>query len=318
MPVTNPQVKDKEEAIIAKTMAVTLPKGKKKIKSASLADDDADWFKILLQGQTGSGKTFAIVGLLQTLNRDGKPTKVYVASTDIGGNGLRSVKAELRNLGLEHLLDNVQWVEFSTYEEFSAFTTSPENTVEINGGSFWAWDPDVIVWDGASNFQESLAWRYVMDLDPIAKESSESRDAGIQAGIVEYGQLRRITILQIDRFMMIHNPNGKKIHKLTTVLLDDGKESKLTKETKQGPLIIGGARDYMGPAFDIIITTLASQPPGSKIPTYLYRCEIGGKSVAKVRGQALPAEYMSKADMKGLWTYLTVPVASAIKAEASK
>ncbi len=280
------------------------PRGKKKLQSVSLNDDN-DALKILMLGHTGSGKTFTMAEILQTLNYELQPTKIFVASTDIGGNGLRSVKERLKQLGRLDLLPNLAWFHFRDYEDFATFTTDANN-IEVNGASFWDFNPDLIAWDGAANFQESHIWRYIMDLDPLAKDSTEVRDAGVQAGQAEWGQIRKCTTLQIDRFVSMQNPNGKQVHKLVTCLLDDGKESKLTKETKQGPLIMGAARDYMGPAFDLILTAQAVMPPGAKVPSFKYLCEFGaGKPLAKLRGVTLPKDMLDKADMKSLWEHLT-------------
>lgn len=303
MALSTPETKSKEEAVVTKAIAMH-PKGRKKLQAVSLNDDD-DALRVLVLGHTGSGKTFTLAEILQTLNFKGKPTKVFVASTDIGGNGLRSVKERLKQIDRLDLLSNLAWFHFRDYEDFASFTSNTDN-LEVNGLPFWEFDPDLIAWDGVSNFQESLVWRYVMDLDPLSKDSTESRDAGIQAGQAEWGQIRKCCTLQIDQFVSLQNPNGKRVHKLVTCLLDDGKESKLTKETKQGPLIMGAARDYMGPAFDVILTAQALVPPGSKVPTYKYLCEFGaGKPLAKVRGAALPKELLDSADMKGLWEHLT-------------
>lgn len=305
MPITSPLVKEKEEAIVAKTMAIALPKGKKKLQASTLGDGSDD-IKILIQGHTGAGKTLTVSSLLRTTNPDGSPTRVFVASTDIGGQGLRSVKEDLLAKGLGHLMKNLKWFHFRDYETFAAFTSDPA-CVEIDGKPFWDFDPNVLVWDGLANFQESHVWRYIMDLEPLAKDSTEVRDAGVQAGQAEWGQIRRVTILQTDLFVSLqHLTKGKPLHKLVTVLMDDGKESKLTKETKQGPLIMGAARDYIGPAFDVILTARALQAPMAKVATYSYTCEVGGKAIAKVRGQKLPEEPLRNADFKALWEHLVL------------
>lgn len=304
MALTNPLIKEKEEAIVAKTMAVVLPKGKKKLQAATLGDGQDD-VKVLMLGQTGSGKTKCLSDILQTTNPDGTPTRIFVASTDIGGQGLRSVKDDLLTKGRQDLLANLKWFHFRDYESFAAFTSDP-GCVEIDGKPFWDFDPNVLAWDGLANFQESHVWRYIMDLEPLAKDSTEVRDAGVQAGQAEWGQIRRVSILQTDLFVSLQHPTkGKPLHKLVTCLLDQGKESKLTKETTVGPLIMGAARDYIGPAFDVILTAQAQQAPGTKLANYRYSCQVGGKFMAKIRGQQLPEEALKAADMKSLWEHLT-------------
>ncbi len=68
---------------------------------------------------------------------------------------------------------------------------------------------------------------------------------------------------------------------------------------------MGAARDYIGPAFDVILTAQAKQAPGTKVTNYSYSCEIGGKFTAKIRGQQLPQEAVKTADMKAIWQHLT-------------
>jgi len=288
------------------------PKGKKSLKATTLVD--TGWYKLLLQGPTGSGKTRTVAEALQTVNVAGQPTKVFVASTDIGGNGLSSVRDRLQAVGREDLLANVCYVDFDDYETFAAFT-SGTLVPEVDGKPLWEWDPDLLVHDGFANFQESHIWRYVMDIAPIAKDSTEARDEGVQASLVEWGQIRRCSLLCIDQFNRLKNPlTGKTPSKITTVLLDDGKEDKFTHETKRGPLVIGAARSYMPAAFDYIVTLKAITRPGSKTPEYSYTCDVGGRAVAKQRGgefRKLPEAAMKGADFKTLWQFLTQPPSEA-------
>jgi hypothetical protein len=293
--------KDKEAEVIAKALRAPLPKGRAKLKPSSLGSSNDDSWKVFIQGHTGTGKTLVASKIAQCLNREGRHNKIFVASTDIGGNGLRSVKDDLVSAGRKDLLDNICYVEFRDYREFKAFTGDPESVVE----GFWEWDPDVLFWDGLANFQESHVWRYILDLDPLADKPSEVREEGVQAGIAEWGQIRRCTILQNDLLLTLHNPNGKRIHKVTTCLLDDGKESKLTHEVKKGPLIMGAARDYIGPAYDAMITTTVFPPKaGSKEPQYRYQCDVTSQWVAKKRGDRIPEEVLASGDGKLLWEHL--------------
>jgi hypothetical protein len=292
--------KDKEEQVVAKAISMPLAKGRPKLKVTSLDEDQDDWWKILIQGHTGSGKTMTAAGIAQCLNHDGNPNKIFVGSVDIGGQGLRSVKEHLVEIGRRDLLKNFRYAEFREYRDFAAFTSDPESIVQ----DFWAWDPDVLFLDGLANFQESHIWRYIMSLDALADRPAETREEGVQAGQAEWGQIRRCTILQNDLFLTLHNPNGKRIHKVATCLLDDGKESKLTHEVKKGPLIMGAARDYIGPAYDAIITTQAMVKPGSKEPLFRYQCDVTSNTIAKKRGSRIPEEVLASGDGKMLWEHL--------------
>src|SRR5512139_1676099 len=66
--------------------------------------EDPRAFKAMLYGRGGTGKTYAMVPLLL----DG--LKIFVLTTDIGGDGLATVEAELRYMGRTDLLRNVREV----------------------------------------------------------------------------------------------------------------------------------------------------------------------------------------------------------------
>lgn len=290
------------------------PKGRKKLQAKNLGAE-ADVAKVLVQGPTGSGKTRLLAEVLQTKDpATGRHPRIYVASTDIGGNGLRSVKDRLLAVQRADLLANIEYTDFQDYETFAGFLAGTLVPEISTGVDLWEWAPDVIVQDGFSNFQESHVWRYILDLEPLAKDSIEIRDAGVYAGQQEWGQIRKATTLCVDGFLRLNNPRtGAVPHKIVTVLMDDGKEDKITHENKRGPLVLGAARSYIQAAFDMILTTRAISKPGAKGPEYSYQCEVGGPSVAKFRGnesRRLPVEALKGADFRTIWEFLTQPPAA--------
>jgi len=300
------------EASIKAAALKVAPRAKRVLLAKSL---DEDVTKTLLQGHAGVGKTRALAEVMQTKLTDGRNPRVFVASTDIGGNGLRTVKDRLLAVGRADLLPNIVYTDFQNYEDFSGFFTGalvPQVSATQN---LWQWDPDVVCQDGLANFQESHVWRYVMSTTPLAKESTDVRDEGIYAGQAEWGQIRKVTTLSLDMFLRLANPlTGKVPNKIVTVLMDNGKEDKITNDTKKGPLILGAARSYITAAFDYIVTLKAVTLPGSKVPTYSYDCNIGGTNVAKARGGEfckLPAEALAKANFQELWTAMTAVTQAA-------
>lgn len=295
-----------------KATALKLPiRIKKTLAAKSLAEES--FKKFLLQGHTGTGKTRTIAEVLQTLNSRGKPTKVFVASTDLGGSGLGSVKDRLLAVGRADLLPNVVEVDFDDFETFDGFVRGAL-VPTVGNQTLWQWGPDVLVHDGFSNFQESHVWRYVLAIESISSKADEARTEEVQAGQVEWGQIRRCSLLAIDLFNRLKNPlTGDTPSKIVTVLLDDGKEDKFTHETKKGPLVIGATRSYMAAAFDYILTTKAITKPGSKVPEYSYTCDVGGGSLSKQRGgefNKIPEAALKGADFKTIWETLVTPSAS--------
>src|SRR5476651_2759315 len=100
------------EADIKAAALKTPSRSKLKLEARTLADPLGTFKKVLLQGNTGTGKTRTLAEVLQTVNRDGRPTRVFVASTDIGGSGLSTVEDRLRAVGRPELLSNIVNVDF--------------------------------------------------------------------------------------------------------------------------------------------------------------------------------------------------------------
>lgn len=294
-PLSQPLTSPGEKAIVAKAAIAARP-GKKKLSASILADDSAIWYKILALAHSGRGKSRAIADLLRA------GLRIVVCDTDIGGNGLSSVREDLKRTGEEALMQNLAFFEFSDYSTFGGFMDDP-TILEIDGKNIWDWNPDVLAWEGFANWQEDHVTNEVLEMGGIAKEDSELREAGLWAERTDWGAIRRATLKGLNRFLRIHNPNGKKIHKYVTCLMDDGKQDKFTKETKTGPLIMGASRAYLQPAFDLILRMDAEKKPGVKDIVYSYKCDITGETVAKKRG--LPVDSTEPADMLKLWNKIT-------------
>lgn len=287
---------DKKEQFVAAAGALATP-SKKTFKANLASAAESDWLKILAYGHSGVGKTTALAGLLKT------GLRVFVANTDIGGDGLRSVKALLGKEGKTELLENLASFDFLDYTTFEQFTKNPA-LVEIRPGTdLWAWNPDILVWEGMSNWQERHLGDFVLEQSPSGK-SSDLREAGLMADQQDWGAIRKATLRTLDKFLIAHNPNGKRIHKYVTTLEDNSKQDKLTGEVYKGPLIMGAARSYMAPAFDLIIEMMTKKE--GKDLKYVYKCGASANALSKRRG--LPVEPEEPGDMEALWRKITGPM----------
>lgn len=295
------ELEQKKAAVVA--AANPLAKKKKTLKASSLQDQGAAWYKILAYSESGAGKTLAIVGFLKA------GLRVFVFSTDIGGNGLSSVREQLKLEKLEHLMANLQFVEVSDYETSTMFLDNPDiieievsDTSGVRTMSLRDWNPDLIAWDGFSNWQENHLCGYILDMDPLGGDkSSELRKEGLVGELMDYNAVRRGTLKAIDKFLNLHGKEGKVWHKYVTCLTDLKPREDAGGMPKKMPLLVGSARTYMGPAFDLILE-MTAKSSGGKVD-YKYKCNVGGNSMSKKRGLTVNTE--EEADMFKLWQKIT-------------
>lgn len=267
----------------------TLP-GKKKLKARELGVDSS-YYKLLFFGEPGTGKTAAIIGLLEA------GEKVFVASTDFGGHGLRTVEERLKKTSPE-LLKNLRYFEFSDYTEFGQFLANPDIIELEDGGktvSIYDWNPTWLFWDGASNWQVNMADEKILSLS-AGKNSTDARVEGLRMEISDYDALRRTTFRHFNDFLMLHNTKtGSLWNKAITAYEVDNTE----KGGKRTPFISGSAKNFIGGGFDLVIRTVKIQKiDGSE--TFKYLCETTAKDAAKNRSLNVAKE--EPADMKALWT----------------
>lgn len=275
----------------------------KRPQARPLSDNSSRFIKIGLYGDYGTGKTFALIALLLA------GLKILVVSTDIGGDGLSTVIAELKALGRLDLLKNIFNVTMETYEQMVDFEEKPE----LFFPEIYEWDPDVIAWDGFSGFQQNQVTEYV-DND----ESVYDRE-GKQITLKYWGQVKQATRKNLNRFLSMHNKKtGKLWHKFVTMLVDDKaadealaaatdekERLKLRKDVK-APLIAGAAAKLIGPAFDFFALTGTRRvdgPDGTKVTQFVYKVVPNDKLKAKVRG--VKFDPIIPGDMTEVWRRLT-------------
>lgn len=253
-----------------------------------LSDTSSRYIKIGLYGASGMGKTF---GLADLVERHGM--RILVLSTDVGGDGLNTLSAELNARGRGDLMDtHVYHVTLSTYEEVSEFCEKPE----LFFPEVYDVDLDMLVLDGFSGLQQYQIPEYVESLDTVYDKDGKLN------GQRYWGEVRTATSKILNKFLYRHNKKtGKLWSKYVTMLASDAateasllsatteaERQKLRKDVKV-PFIQGSAAKLIEPSFDFFgyCTTRRIEDPKDstkKITQYVYRVEPSEKQRAKVRG----------------------------------
>lgn len=282
--------------------AVASKVGKYAVKN--LGDPAGRFFKLFVYGKGGTGKTFLIVPLLL----DGQ--KVFVMATDVGGDGLSTVEAEMRYLGKEELLKNVVFVTLPDYAAVDTFLKSPDKVWP----EIYNWNPDFIFWDGFTNWQQ-------VDLQEEVEQDEDVMRAMDNGSPLKYwGAIKRETQRMYDRFLNLHNKkDGKLWHKAVTCLEDDKHteeqlkgitsevEKMRTPKQGRGPMVQGAAAKLMIPGSDLVLRTLkkvrkakVEGGEGTKVEvSYWYETVGTDKVEAKVRG--LKLDPVMPADFGKVW-----------------
>lgn len=283
-------------AVAAANSFINKPKAVKAARQPlTLADPYGGYLKILLWGGTGTGKSLTIAALLEL------GLTVLVVSCDIGGEGLTSVRQDLRKKGKAELLENCFFFECQTYDEVEDFCANPVG--------FWpdiyTKDIDVLVMDGMSSFQICHVQDKVLGMDAVGKteNQSDARNAGLGTTTTDWGSVRIATIKNLNKFMIMHNAvTGKKWHKLMTCLETD-KAKDNAGEIKIGPMLQGASAKLLEPCFDLIIRTVKKRVTEGEKKVTRYDYQLDGSSdriITKSRGFEFQA--VEPGDMKKLWT----------------
>lgn len=272
----------------------------KRLAAKPLSDGSTGYIKLAAFGIPGTGKTRAIRAFLEC------GMKVFVISTDVGGSGLGTVRLELNRANQAFLLDNIVEYEFSDYESLADFIADPsilditakDGTIQ----SIYQFDPDIVCWEGFSNWQNNMLRTYVLSMQPGTKQFSEARAEGMRAELQDWDSIKAGTNEKLDRFLKLHNKlTGKKWHKYVTCHEGEPRENPLTGETGRDPMISGSARKNIAAGFDLVIRMSKGAEGKNGKPSYVYEIE-SEKAMTKTRGFELKAKL--PADMKALWEEL--------------
>lgn len=297
----------------------------KRPQAKKLSDTSDRYIKLGLYGDYGTGKTFALADLIEKYG-----LKVLVLSTDIGGDGLNSLIAELKRRGRSDLVDtHVRNLTLDNYDDVADFLQNPEEFFP----EIYEWDPDLIAWDGFSNFQQNHVSDYVMTLDTVFTREGDLNTQKY------WGEIRSATSKNLNRFFYMSNTRtGRRWHKFVTMLVTDvGKEEKLLEATTEAerqkvkkevkaPYIQGSAAKLLGPAFDFFARTDTkrvqdgtTEDGKTKFRTdFVYHVAPSEKQKAKVRGVQFPP--IIPGNMGEVWgkliaAYMVTP--EEIKAEGA-
>lgn len=315
-----------------KTMMLTT--GKKPEKVAKLlarrASDmkDPRPFKAMWYGESGIGKTYIVLQLL-LMN-----FSVLYFSTEMGGDGLRTVTSGLKALNRLDLLENLLVVPpFVDYEAVSDFLQDPQSICpglwcdtldkRITSGeptkkeAVPGFNPDFIFWDGFSEFQLLYLERYIADeLQPDTPRAE--REAGLFAVEKDWNMVMNGTLRGSHDFFQIRDPlTGREPHKIVTCKQAEkerdavpGVDGKPLMKAKKTFILQGAAKKIFEGAFDFIfLATKRTSLKPNEPPSYVWRVEASEKQTAKVRGFELAGVERGEipADFAALWSRLGLP-----------
>lgn len=259
------------------------------------------YIKLLLFGPWGTGKTFSIADLLEL------GYTVYALCTDFGGEGLNSVRTELRRRGKEDLLAKLLFVELDNFRDTMSFLETPERF----DPEFYTRSSDVVLfWDGFSNFQAQHLMEYIGE-NVAADNARELRMEGYQLEIIDWNAVRNATMRALNNFFRLHGPD-RAWHKVVTC--QEAVRQKMKPGARIGdqsvvvderrPMLSGQAGLLAGAGFDLIVETRVrnrQQKDEDDAPReYVYVTEGSDLLYAKKRGFELPS--VMPANMADLWT----------------
>lgn len=266
--------------------------------------------KFFIYGASGTGKTRAIVGFLLA------GLKIVVLSTEAGGHGLRTIVAALKEIGRSELLANLVFFQLRSFAEVNFFLKMDEDDEDKRQAEFIATDlgngytietfsPDMLVWEGFSNFQNNYTDEHVLGMEyagKVEKVGGKMREEGLIAGEKDYDAIGRISKRFLDSFAQLVLAEGKLPHiyvnawELEPATPAPGREVKDADKIFR-PDILGATRRQIGGYFDFVFRAVRKQPLNGGV-RYEY-IVASPDCMAKQRDTALAA--VEPADMEALW-----------------
>ena len=290
-PLTSTLVKQRDEFVKAPPQAGGGPKvvNPPKKRSFRLDEEDANYFKGLLFGIYGSGKTKAVADLILG------GYKIAVLSTDMGESGHSTITNWLTDHNRRDLLKNCHIIPVSGYEETESFIDNPFR--------FCPWlkefDPDFLVWDGFSTWQQVDVTEHIGDMN--SAKDNDLLESGLVLDQRGYGAVRNATARKFNAFCRIHG-ESKKWHKLFTAYeaitykkIGDNKTEMVVESYK--PMLSGAGGQLVLGGMDLILRCKVTK--GLKGVDYTYVTRGHENMAAKSRGYHLKDE--EPADFLALW-----------------
>lgn len=254
---------------------------------------------VLVYGDWGVGKTFLLTeAILRGKN-------IFVVTTELGRNGLRTIREELKKLGKADLFDNqvYSWEPESGsagYEQMQAFIQSDYMEKQLDG-----WKPDIDVWEGISTFQINDVDEYVLMMESKEMKDSELRDAALVSSRQDWAAIKRGTLRTLGLWTN-KKWYGQKVHKFATMDEEVKEEEVVGIPVKRiRPYLQGAAAKMVAKPFDLILRVHTKRDPKNpKDPykRYYTTHDPTGKVSVKKRGLVLPDEF--EADPGLVWDAL--------------
>jgi len=242
-----------------------------------LSKEGSNPAKILLFGPSGSGKTHALAALVEAGER------LFVVSTEPGGNGLVTLKHFFEALGTPELLTSIFRVDPTTYSACNEILRDPLKAYP----ALKKFSPTVIVWEGFSTFQLTQIDLEVM---PDMLRPQDRFDY--------WDRIRRGTIRIHDRFLACGQ--GQWHHILTCHEDDPTEREGAGAADKKRALVQGSAKKAVYAGYDLILRMYVEEDllDASK-RTFRYQTGAVDRVEVKNRGFDIPSA--GEMDMKEIW-----------------
>jgi AAA domain len=242
-----------------------------------------DKVKVMLFGGLGTGKTKFLEGPIESGER------LLVMSTDFGNNGLLTVKNSLRRKGKANLLEtNLLNIDLGEYKDVIGFLDNPLEYIP----DLHLFDPTGLAWDGFSTFNSDY-------LDEYSEKENEFRSLGDDK-FGHWYDVKRATLRVLRKFFQFVHPDGRNLYKIMTTIEAKPDVNEYTQVTERAPLIQGGAKEFTGGGFDLVMQCFKEDKDGKE--RFYYRTA-GAKFAIKNRDFDLKP--IEDADPARIWGVLT-------------
>lgn len=287
-----------------------------KMPSGAFLGEEDPSVKIALFGPPGSGKTRVIVDLLLLGER------LFVVSSDPGGNGLATVRNELKRLKRLDLLKNIFYVDVTEFVPMVALWNDP---YKHYGDALKKLDPTIAMWEGFSSFQVQSIDEYVMPDQLRPEKGGDDKydywDKVRRASMRVHGKFlaaRGRVVVDGKYVTEVDDETGESYyvtypwHHILTCHEQEAQDANSQQKRKASPdrpWVQGQASKMIEAAYDLIIQTSLDEDEfdfasGTTKLVYKYRVSAPSKETrVKSRGYDLPSEF--PASMSRVWKEVT-------------
>lgn len=277
----------------AKERAKSATSKRPKPKEFTLDPNGANLVKLALFGHMNSGKTFFFLGPLLEGER------VFIVSTDFGGNGLVTLVNELKRLGRPDLVANIRGIDLNEYDDVVDFWKNPLEYAP----SLTDFKPTVVGWEGISPFQMVIVDEYILSHAPGADKSGELRHAGFTHTQQDWQGMKRGLMRPLDAFVAFTLPDGSRPHKIATFHESKFENNEQTNKTEKGVYLQGAAKSLATGGFDVVLQCFSEEDKEGNVE-YKYRAK-GASEKYAVKNRGFDIKGVFTADPQKVWRKLT-------------